>query len=285
MSEQEINQRLRSLHNDFDFLLDANVISTEFYDELTQKIPRRKGPWHLLTGGYNKMSSTRRSSTPVVAAPVADVPSLTTQFEQTLISPAPVVKSPPPPPTPTSPPPPVYGLAQAEALYTYNTHDEGDLPLVAGQRITILEYGTSFQAANYQSIMVCPLKQLNADWWRGELPTGQQGIFPSNYVRKIEANDRGYPSEKTPVPYQYASPQQYAPTYVQPQPQYQQPAPQQVEQPPPQQQEHKSSKLGQFGKNYGKTFVNATAWYVSLVRADFRGGGMTLGADVINKIF
>jgi hypothetical protein len=42
MSEQEINQRLRSLHNDFDFLLDANVISTELYDELTQKIPRRK---------------------------------------------------------------------------------------------------------------------------------------------------------------------------------------------------------------------------------------------------
>jgi len=40
-SEQEINKRLRSLHQDFDFLLDNNVISTELYDNLVQQIPRR----------------------------------------------------------------------------------------------------------------------------------------------------------------------------------------------------------------------------------------------------
>jgi len=41
-SEQEINRRLRSLHQDFDFLLDNSIISTDLYDELTSKIPRRK---------------------------------------------------------------------------------------------------------------------------------------------------------------------------------------------------------------------------------------------------
>jgi|SRR5579862_8584130 len=46
-SEQEINKRLRSLHQDFDFLLDNNVISTELYDNLVQQIPRRILPSKL----------------------------------------------------------------------------------------------------------------------------------------------------------------------------------------------------------------------------------------------
>ena len=41
-SEQEINRRLRSLHQDFDFLLDNNIISAQLYDDLVAKIPRRK---------------------------------------------------------------------------------------------------------------------------------------------------------------------------------------------------------------------------------------------------
>lgn len=44
-SEQEINLRLRSLHKDFDFLLDHNVVSTELYDELVSRIPRRMYPF------------------------------------------------------------------------------------------------------------------------------------------------------------------------------------------------------------------------------------------------
>jgi hypothetical protein len=43
-SDQEINKRLRSLHQDFDFLLDNNIISTQLYDDLVAKIPRRKFP-------------------------------------------------------------------------------------------------------------------------------------------------------------------------------------------------------------------------------------------------
>lgn len=92
------------------------------------------------------------------------------------------------------------------------------------------------------------------DWWRGEGPNGQQGIFPSNYVRKIEApkEKRAYPP---PAPYEsqkYPEQHQFQPPMYG-QPQYQEPQ-------PAQQEEKKSGKLGQFGKNYGKTFVNATAW-------------------------
>lgn len=102
---------------------------------------------------------------------------------------------------------------------------------------------------------------MNNDWWRGEGPTGQQGIFPSNYVRKIESHAENehekrvaYPPPQAPYGYQQYPPQQY-PGYGQPQYQPQpQPQPQEVA------PENKSSRLGEFGKNYGKTFVNATAW-------------------------
>jgi len=66
-------------------------------------------------------------------------------------------------------------------------------------------------------------------------------------------------------------------------------APQQQDQ-QPQQEESKGSRLANFGKNYGRTFVNATAWYVPSfliwnLRLICRGGGMALGSDVINSIF
>jgi len=99
-------------------------------------------------------------------------------------------------------------------------------------------------------------------------------------VRKIEApvhEKGGFGQEKggygppgyqayPPPPQQYPG-AMYQPAPYQPGP-YQQPPPQQ---PPP--QEHKESRFGKFGKEYGKTFVNATAWYfVISVR-------LTLGAE------
>jgi hypothetical protein len=113
--------------------------------------------------------------------------------------------------------------------------------------------------------MVCVLysSQLKADWWRGEGPAGQKGIFPSNYVRKIEnspiVDKAAYgPPQYQPYPQNYPPPaQQYpGPSYA---PQYQPMLPPPEQQMP--QEQPKESKLGRFGKNYGKTFVNATAWY------------------------
>jgi hypothetical protein len=111
------------------------------------------------------------------------------------------------------------------------------------------------------------LMEVNNDWWRGEGPLGR-GIFPSNYVRKIE----GHTNEKgaygaPPVQYgggggyypgqPYVQQQQQQPMYGQPVQYQPQPVVQQQE---PVKEEKKQSKLGEFGKNYGKTFVNATAW-------------------------
>jgi len=257
-SKEEINQTLRRLHSDFDLLLDNNVISSDLYDQLVEKIPRRYGGRVATTVTYPEPTQS--------PAPTSAVSDLSSQLHRTSIS----SNTSPPPKTPErSPAPPPYGLAQAEVLYNYSSNDEGDLNLVQGQRISILEY-------------------VNNDWWKGEDQAGQQGIFPSNYVRKLDQQneksaDRGhgapiysqpqpqYPAAGYPgagYPGGYQQPQ-YAPQYVQPQ----QPAPQPT--PQPVQEEKHQGKLAAFGKNYGKTFVNATAW----------GGGMTLGADVINKIF
>jgi hypothetical protein len=110
----------------------------------------------------------------------------------------------------------------------------------------------------------------NVDWWKGEGSGGHQGIFPSNYVRKIEGNSEKGVWQGDKAPYaphpqygyqQYPGQQQYPPpNYGQAAPyqaQPQEPAPVVVQQ---QQQPQKHSKLADFGKNYGKTFVNATAW-------------------------
>ena len=145
-SEQEINKRLRSLHQDFDFLLDNNVISTDLYDQLVERIPRRIPPSTevvLTLGWKNDIAAAVPAPAPSTASPPpASVTALTTRMNAASVSPEPV-KS-PVAPTPAPPPvngsPPIYGLAQAEALYDYRSNDEGDLNISAGQRITILEY-------------------------------------------------------------------------------------------------------------------------------------------------
>lgn len=74
---------------------------------------------------------------------------------------------PPPPPAFHSPP----TLAWASALYVYNPTDAGDVALLPNDRIAVLEY-------------------MNAEWWKGRNErTGQEGIFPRNYVKLID--DRG----------------------------------------------------------------------------------------------
>lgn len=74
----------------------------------------------------------------------------------------------PPPPayasTPSKPP----ALATASALYAYTPADSGDLALQPSDRIAVEEY-------------------MNQEWWKGRNErTGQEGIFPSSYVKVIE---------------------------------------------------------------------------------------------------
>ena len=96
----------------------------------------------LMDIGYGgKVATTITNPEPVQSpAPTSAVSDLSSQLHRTSIS----SNTSPPPKTPErSPAPPPYGLAQADVLYNYNSNDEGDLNLVQGQRITILEYGKS----------------------------------------------------------------------------------------------------------------------------------------------
>lgn len=53
-------------------------------------------------------------------------------------------------------------------MYPYNPTDVGDLALLPNDRIAVLEY-------------------MNAEWWKGRNErTGQEGIFPRNYVRVLD---------------------------------------------------------------------------------------------------
>lgn len=94
--------------------------------------------------------------------------------------PTPVASQPPPAYAPPPGPPPQANyppLAQATALYPYNSNDAGDLALQPNDHITVTEY-------------------MNAEWWKGRSSrTGQEGIFPRSYVRVIE--DKGTTSGTT----------------------------------------------------------------------------------------
>ena len=76
-----------------------------------------------------------------------------------------------PPPYTTNAPPP---LTHATALYAYPGTDPGDCVLAPNDRIAVHEY-------------------TNAEWWKGRNErTGQEGIFPRNYVRVVEEGSGGY---------------------------------------------------------------------------------------------
>jgi len=55
-----------------------------------------------------------------------------------------------------------------KAIYDYNATDENELTLKANDTVTVLQKDDS-------------------GWWQGSLPNGKIGMFPSNFVKPIEA--------------------------------------------------------------------------------------------------
>jgi hypothetical protein len=148
-------------------------------------------------------------------------------------------------------------IAWARALYAYNASDGRDCSFAKDDKIAVHEY-------------------MNQDWWMGQnLRTGQEGIFPRNYVL-VEHQ------EKQPVPQQpqYGYPQQQQ--YAGGPPQQQNPYNSSV---PPmavaegsgqqQQGEGGENKAGEYGKKFGKKLGNAAIF----------GAGATLGGNLVNSIF
>jgi len=58
------------------------------------------------------------------------------------------------------------------ALYDYDATEEGELTFAEGEKLTLLE-------------------QDDSGWWKGKTSKGQIGVFPSNFVEIVGANNSG----------------------------------------------------------------------------------------------
>lgn len=177
------------------------------------------------------------------------------------------------PPTPSLPDrntPSKPEIARATALYRYA--EQGDCNFEVGDEIAVHEY-------------------MNADWWLGKnLRTGQEGVFPVNYVQ-IQTNPTPPfrpGSNAAPAHNQYYN-QDKSNTYgfaYPPQPQYHQAPPQagpsdpyNSAAPPMQVAEEsgegKDGKGAEMGKKFGKKLGNAAIF----------GAGATIGSELVHSIF
>lgn len=140
----------------------------------------------------------------------------------------------PPPAYPQAPAPPS-ALTYASALYAYKPSDSYDLELAAGDRIAVTEF-------------------MNEEWWKGRSErTGQEGIFPRNYVRVEEKlpQSNGKASSYGNMPMDVANGSG---------------DPGRVQGP---------NKTQEMGKKFGKKMGNAAIF----------GAGATIGSNIVNSIF
>lgn len=166
------NRSLRSIRTELEFLLDANVITSQQFDIITSQLPAHAG------------AAAARSAQPMpspapMAAPVQAVQSALSNLNfKKDEKKAPTggyyandaTSNPPPPAYPVAPAAPIGPtvLCHATALYQYNAQDAGDLALMPNDKIVVHEY-------------------MNNEWWKGmNERTGCEGIFPASYVRKEE---------------------------------------------------------------------------------------------------
>jgi hypothetical protein len=142
------------------------------------------------------------------------------------------VETNPPPAYPATPQPPVAApLTYATALYAYSGGDAGDLGLQVNDRVAVTEY-------------------MNADWWKGKNErTGQEGIFPRNYVKIEDVKADSGPSSYGNMPMDVAQGGGSS--------------------------DGKPSKGQEMGKKFGKKMGNAAIF----------GAGATIGSNLVNSIF
>lgn len=245
------NRSLRSIRTELEFLTDSSVITPQQLSSILAQLPTQTflhAP--LLSSPTQNGASTqlaqeppRRQEPPRQQSPHPPV----NAFANTSINekqnghyaPSPAA-SPLPPPAYGAPPAGLPVLATASALYQYNPTDAGDLALLPNDRIMVHEY-------------------VNNEWWKGRNErTGQEGIFPQNYVRVFTDKP---PTSPQPVASNYGNMpldvSQSASTTADPN------------------NPNKHSKYGETGKKFGKKLGNAAIF----------GAGATIGGDIVNSIF
>lgn len=242
------NRSIRTVKAELEFLADNGTITHAQLSNMLSQLPAetqgiRSAPTPVqsvptpavapaaamsnlsLNNGYANTNSFSRTNSH------AETPSYNTNNEkqQDFYQPP---SGPPPPAYPATPQPPPAALTYATAMYAYPGTDNGDLGMQPNDRIAVTEY-------------------MNADWWKGRNErTGQEGIFPRNYV-KVE--DIKQPSNYGNMPLDVAqgsSSQEVGP-------------------------DGKPNKGAEMGKKFGKKLGNAAIF----------GAGATMGSNLVNSIF
>jgi hypothetical protein len=232
-------------------LAESGAISDAAYDTIMQALPAE-----LSLNGPAPSRSTAASPT---QAPTASFSNLS-------------VSDPPPPAYNTPTPPSLPGrtpskpeISRATALYRYA--EAGDCNFEVGDQISVYEH-------------------MNADWWLGKnLRTGQEGVFPVNYVQ-VQTNpsrtggmdakmypQASYGNEKSNGYGGYQPQQEQGPPPPGPSNPYNSDVPpmQIAEQP----YESRPGKGQEMGKKFGKKLGNAAIF----------GAGATIGGNIVNSIF
>ncbi|KAK9323734.1 SH3 domain-containing protein [Lipomyces orientalis] len=243
MNAALVNRSLSSIRNELETLKAVAVITPQLFDHICESLPKSYTPGMLPVD--------LKSADGIVNG---------REFLKTHTPPQQSAQQAPPPPQ-YSPGPQEQLLA--EAIYDYRPTDASDLALYRGAQIIILE-------------------KINPDWWRGrDKASNTEGIFPSSYVRVVDAFSppgqsaygQSYPQQQQQQQqYMAPPPQQYAPPSPQP---YVAPAQAQAGSSNQDQQPHHESAFEKQGKKFGKKLGNAAIF----------GAGATIGSNIVNSIF
>ncbi|KAH6607281.1 hypothetical protein Trco_003594 [Trichoderma cornu-damae] len=257
----ETNRSLRTIKNqELESLLEKGVIEEAAFDIIHSALPAETP---LRGAAAGSAAARSANQTPAQAAAAMTPP--VQAFQNLHVNGA----TPAPPSYEDTPAPSVPTrstakrvLAHARALYRYDASDARDLSLDKDDKVDVYEY-------------------MNQDWWMGRNHrTGMEGIFPQSYVF-VEQEQKA----PAPAPAPVAYPQQ--PAYGYPAPSLGPPAQQNPYNSsvppmavaeggqPSQQGGEGNSKVGEYGKKFGKKLGNAAIF----------GAGASIGSNIVNSIF
>ncbi|KAI1001361.1 hypothetical protein K3495_g6836 [Podosphaera aphanis] len=258
------NRSLRIIKNELESLAEHGGISDEVYDSIMATLPAESplnASSRLNVVKKDKDNSNSSPNSVPLDAATNTLQNLSLSKDQN--PPSYSTSTPPSLPhreqqaSPTRP-----ELVRVTGLYRYN--EPGDCNFEIGDQIAVYQY-------------------MNPDWWLGKnLRTGQEGVFPQNYVRvAYHPAQSAYNNEKAAYPAQYNQQvaQPSTPYYNQA-PQVQASNPYNSSVPPMQvaEQPTESSTMGkggEMGKKLGKKLGNAAIF----------GAGATIGGNIVNSIF
>ncbi|RKF54070.1 LAS seventeen-binding protein 1 [Golovinomyces cichoracearum] len=250
------NRSLRTIKNELENLAEQEAISDEVFDSIMSLLPSESplngnSARNKVAQTSHKSSETERKASSSAEPPSQSMNNLSLNNEpQTVPAPVPVT-------IPTRP-----EIARAKALYRYA--ETGDCNFEAGDHISVYEY-------------------MNPDWWLGKnLRTGQEGVFPQNYVQILPYPAQGeygnekkgnmYQSGNFPPPYQQQAVSTLPPPSGPVNPYNSSVPPMQVAE---QKTDSMAGKGGEMGKKIGKKLGNAATF----------GAGATIGGNIVNSIF